>query len=71
VLRLMEYGDFLSGLGKSVAFAFAVGIISSYNGLKATGGADGVGRATTDTVVAIAIAVLVLDFFLTKLFLAL
>jgi len=71
VLRLMEYGDFFSGLGKSVAFAFAVGIISSYNGLEASGGADGVGRATTDTVVAIAIAVLVLDFFLTKLFLAL
>jgi len=33
-------------------------------------GADGVGRATTDTVVAIAISVLVLDFFLTKLFLS-
>ena len=36
-----------------------------------SGGADGVGRATTNTVVAIAISVLVLDFFLTKLFLSL
>jgi phospholipid/cholesterol/gamma-HCH transport system permease protein len=71
VLRLMNYGDLLSGLGKSVFFAFAIGLIASYNGLTASGGADGVGKATTDTVVAVAISVLVLDFFLTKLFLAL
>jgi len=70
-LRLMEYSDVTSGLGKSVFFAFVIGVIASYNGLHAEGGADGVGRATTDTVVAIAISVLVLDFFLTKLFLAL
>jgi phospholipid/cholesterol/gamma-HCH transport system permease protein len=71
VLRLMGYSDFLSGLGKSLFFAFAIGLIASYNGLSARGGADGVGRATTDTVVAVAISVLVLDFFLTKLFLVL
>lgn len=69
--RLMAYTDFLSGLGKTVVFAFVIGIISCYNGLSVRGGANGVGRATTDTVVAIAITVLVLDFFLTKLFLAL
>ncbi len=68
-LRLMTYGDFFSGLGKSLFFAFAIGLISSYNGLGARGGADGVGKATTDTVVGVAITVLVLDFFLTKLFL--
>jgi phospholipid/cholesterol/gamma-HCH transport system permease protein len=71
VLRLMTYGDFFSGLGKSLFFAFAIALIATYNGLSARGGADGVGRATTDTVVAVAITVLVLDFFLTKLFLAL
>lgn len=70
-LRLMDYGDYFSGLAKTLFFAFAIGIISSYNGLHAQGGADGVGRATTDTVVAIAITVLVLDFFLTKLFMSL
>ncbi len=71
VLRLMTYGDFFSGLGKSVFFAFAIALIAAYNGLSARGGADGVGRATTDTVVAVAITVLALDFFLTKLFLVL
>ena len=70
-LRLMDFGDYFSGLAKTVFFAFAIGIISAYNGLTASGGADGVGRATTDTVVAIAITVLALDFFLTKLFLSL
>ncbi len=71
VLRLMRFGDFLSGLGKSAFFALAIGLIASYNGFSARGGADGVGKATTDTVVAVAITVLVLDFFLTKLVLAL
>ena len=72
MLRLLQFGDFLSGVGKAVFFAAAIGLIASYNGLSATGGADGVGRATTDTVVAVAITVpLVLDLFLTRLFLAL
>jgi phospholipid/cholesterol/gamma-HCH transport system permease protein len=71
VLRIMEYGDLVSGLVKTVFFAFVIALISCYNGLHAEGGADGVGRATTDTVVAIAISVLILDFFLTKLFLSL
>lgn len=71
VMRLMDYGDYFSGLGKTFFFAFAIGIIACYNGLSAQGGAGGVGRAATETVVAVAISVLVLDFFLTKLFLSL
>jgi phospholipid/cholesterol/gamma-HCH transport system permease protein len=71
VLRIVGYDDFFSGLAKTVFFAFVIAIIASYNGLHASGGADGVGRATTNTVVAIAISVLVLDFLLTKLFLSL
>lgn len=63
--------DIFSGLGKSVFFAYAIGAIACYNGLRASGGADGVGKATTATVVAASITVLVSDFFLTKLFLLL
>ncbi len=69
--RLLDFNDVASGLGKSVFFAFLIGIIGCHNGLDARGGADGVGRATTDTVYASAIGVLVLDFFLTKLFMSL
>jgi len=68
--RLMSIGDVASGLGKTYFFAFFISIIGCYNGLNATGGADGVGRATTNTVYAAAISVLVSDFFLTKLFLS-
>ncbi len=65
----MVLNDLFSGLGKSAFFAFFIGIIACYNGLRVTGGADGVGRATTATVVAASITILIADFFLTKLFL--
>ena len=68
VLGALSISDIMSGIGKSFFFAFFVTIIGCYNGLNARGGADGVGRATTDTVVMASIMVLVSDFFLTKLF---
>jgi phospholipid/cholesterol/gamma-HCH transport system permease protein len=68
LIQVLLLEDVLSGLGKSVFFAYFIGIIACYNGLGVTGGADGVGRATTRTVVAASITVLVSDFFLTKLF---
>ncbi|MFQ5349993.1 MAG: MlaE family ABC transporter permease, partial [Thermoanaerobaculia bacterium] len=68
VLGALTLEDVFSGLGKSVFFAYFVTVIGCYNGLHARGGADGVGRATTNTVVMAAIMVLVSDFFLTKLF---
>ncbi|MGA7990308.1 MAG: ABC transporter permease [Thermoanaerobaculia bacterium] len=63
--------DILHGLAKTPFFGFEIGIIGCYNGLNATGGADGVGRATTIAVVIASIVVLMSDFFLTKLFLVL
>ncbi len=69
--RLMTFHDLASGLGKTFFFAYLIAIIGCVNGLSARGGADGVGRATTNTVYAAAIGVLVADFFLTKLFLSL
>ena len=71
VLGALTLGDVFSGIGKSAFFAYFVTVIGCYNGLNARGGADGVGRATTNTVVMAAIMVLVADFFLTKLFYAL
>ncbi len=68
VLGSLTLQDISSGIGKSFFFAYFIAIIGCYNGLTARGGADGVGRATTDTVVMAAIMVLVSDFFLTKLF---
>ncbi len=61
--------DLFHGLFKSVFFGYFIAIIGCYTGLKTTGGTEGVGRSTTDSVVAISVAVLVGNFFLTKLFL--
>jgi phospholipid/cholesterol/gamma-HCH transport system permease protein len=69
VIETVKYNDLASGVGKTFFFGFAIGLIACYNGLRTTGGADGVGRSTTATVVTASITVLILDFFLTKVFL--
>ncbi|HYI09768.1 MAG TPA: ABC transporter permease [Thermoanaerobaculia bacterium] len=69
VVEAVRYNDLASGIGKTFFFGFFVALIACYNGLRTTGGADGVGRSTTQTVVTGAITVLIMDFFLTKLFL--
>ena len=63
--------DFLTGIGKSVVFGGLVTLIGCYNGIETSGGTEGLGRSTTDTVVQVAMAVIVSDFFLTKLMLLL
>jgi phospholipid/cholesterol/gamma-HCH transport system permease protein len=68
VVANLRLGDLASGTFKSLFFAYFIAIVGCYNGLHTTGGADGVGRATTNTVVLTAILILISDFFLTKLF---
>jgi phospholipid/cholesterol/gamma-HCH transport system permease protein len=63
--------DFLTGVAKSVVFGAIVTVIGCYNGLSTEGGTEGLGRATTATVVHVTMGVIVSDFFLTKLFLML
>ena len=69
VLSALLVQDIASGVGKTFFFAMQIGVIACYNGLNATGGADGVGKATTNTVVVGSISVIIADFFLTKVFL--
>lgn len=69
VIMALHYNDIVSGIGKTFFFGFVIALIACHHGLRTSGGADGVGRATTSTVVTASISVLVLDFFLTKLFL--
>src|ERR671919_448439 len=63
--------DFLTGISKSVFFGAVVTLIGCYNGLATEGGTEGLGRATTATVVHVTMGVIVSDFFLTKLLLTL
>lgn len=60
--------DYLTGLGKTVFFALFVGLTASYFGLNVKGGTQGVGSATTRSVVVSSVMILIGDFFLTKLF---
>ncbi len=68
VFDSLTLADVASGIGKTFFFAYFIAIIGCYNGLHSQGGADGVGRATTNTVVLSSILVLVSDTILTKLF---
>jgi len=60
--------DFLSGICKSPVFGAIIALVGCHFGLTTTGGTEGVGRATTRTVVVISIAILIADFFLTKIY---
>jgi phospholipid/cholesterol/gamma-HCH transport system permease protein len=61
--------DLWYSLIKSIAFAGSVTIIPCYIGFNTQQGAEGVGRATTQAVVAASVTVLLLDTILTKLIL--
>jgi len=61
------YDDVLNGVIKSVVFGFVVTWIALFEGYDATPTSEGVGRATTRTVVHSAFAILGLDFMLTAL----
>jgi phospholipid/cholesterol/gamma-HCH transport system permease protein len=65
-LLYLELWDIMSGLIKSVFFGLIIAIIGCWQGLRAEGGAEGVGRATTRTVVIASICILIVNFFLSK-----
>lgn len=59
--------DVWMGLIKPFALGFVIVTIGCHVGLRTKGGTQGVGRATTNAVVAASVTVLVLDFFVTRL----
>jgi phospholipid/cholesterol/gamma-HCH transport system permease protein len=65
-LMYLEVWDVFSGLIKAAVFGVVIAIIGCWQGMKTEGGAEGVGRATTRTVVIASILILVLNFFLTR-----
>jgi phospholipid/cholesterol/gamma-HCH transport system permease protein len=58
--------DFLSGFFKPFFFGFGIAVIGCLEGLNCGQGTEGVGRATTRTVVNVSVMVVLVDFFLTK-----
>lgn len=68
VAEAVVIGDVLHGVAKTIFFGFAIGLIGCYQGLRTTGGTEGVGKATTTTVVMVSITILISDYFLSKIF---
>ncbi|MFQ6083597.1 MAG: MlaE family ABC transporter permease [Candidatus Aminicenantia bacterium] len=65
-LQYMETWDVITGLIKASSFGVIIAIIGCYQGLKTEGGAEGVGRATTNAVVIASILILITNFFWSK-----
>jgi phospholipid/cholesterol/gamma-HCH transport system permease protein len=63
----LTFGDVLHGLIKSVGFGFVIGLASCQYGDSASGGAPGVGRSVTTSVVVSAIGVFALDYLMSFL----
>ncbi len=62
--------DFVHGLVKPFVFGGIISLVGCHFGLKTSGGTEGVGIATTRTVVTASILILVVDYFITQLLLA-
>ena len=71
VLDYMVIGTFLHGFIKSFFFALIVVIVACHKGFTTEGGAEGVGKATTSSVMNSMVLILVSDYFLTSLLVAL
>lgn len=71
VVEGLYMDDLWMGLIKPVVLGFALVTIACHVGLRAHGGTQGVGRATTNAVVGASVVVLALDFILTKLLISL
>lgn len=60
--------DFLTGMSKTIVFAFFISVAACWKGLNTEGGTKGVGSTTTWVVVASSIFIMISDYFLTKFF---
>ena len=65
--KSVELADIYNGLVKAAVFGLILSIISCYKGYNTRGGAEGVGRATTEAVVLSSVTILISDYVLTSL----
>jgi phospholipid/cholesterol/gamma-HCH transport system permease protein len=63
----VEFSDVTSGLIKAAVFGFIIALMGCYHGFHSKGGAQGVGRATTNAVVSGSILILAANYVLTSL----
>jgi phospholipid/cholesterol/gamma-HCH transport system permease protein len=66
--RFVEFHDLLLSMVKAAAFGAVIPLMSCHFGLRCNSGAEGVGTATTNSVVSSSVAIIVLDFVLSYFF---
>lgn len=66
----LHFADVFMGLLKPTMFGYIIATVGCHFGLSTRGGTQGVGRSTTQAVVAASVLILVADFFVTKLLMA-
>lgn len=69
-LDYLYLDDFFHGLIKSIIFGILISTVACYKGFYAEGGAEGVGKATTSCVVTSIVGLLIGDYFLSALLIA-
>jgi phospholipid/cholesterol/gamma-HCH transport system permease protein len=67
-IEFLTVKDILTGLLKSAVFSMIITMVACHEGLSTEGGAEGVGRATTQSVVSAFILIILADALLTALF---
>jgi len=66
MIKFVELNDIYNGLVKAAVFGIILSIVSCYKGFYTRGGAEGVGRSTTEAVVVSSVTILVTDYVLTS-----
>lgn len=68
-LSYLTFSDLLPPTFKTVVFGLIIGLVSCFQGMRATGGTDGVGRAATNSVVLSSLFIILIDVVLVRLIL--
>lgn len=67
IIKHVDTEDIFNGLIKAAVFGLILALIGCYKGFNTRGGAEGVGKATTEAVVLSSVSILVSDYFLTAM----
>jgi phospholipid/cholesterol/gamma-HCH transport system permease protein len=68
-LKRITFHDFIPPTLKTSVFGLIIGLISSFQGMRVTGGTEGVGRAATSSVVLSSLMIILADVVLVRLIL--
>ncbi len=67
ISQYVYLSDLMSGLTKSLFFGLILSAVGCYKGFNTSGGAEGVGKSTTNSVVISSVSILIADYFLTAI----